>query len=305
MSGQAYLSPAAFKQSLESRLRNRASGGDRVSKVRQLVVFDRFMARVVSEFGDEVVLKGGLVLELRLARARTTKDVDLRVAGDPAQTIARLAEAGRQELGDFMRFLVEPDPKHPTIAGDSVRYEGLRLRVECQLAGKIYGQRFGVDLGFGDPMFGSPEVVVTPDYLGFAGIAPPAVRIYPAETHIAEKLHAYNLPRVRENSRVRDLPDLALLASVKPFDATSLRQAIGTTFEFRATHDVPTALPEPPVSWEPIYRAMAERDQLEWVELGDVFGAVGAFLAPLLGNPGLDETWSTKAGAWVPPEIAM
>ena len=33
--------------------------------------------------GDAVLLKGGLVLELRLERARTTKDIDLRVTGSP------------------------------------------------------------------------------------------------------------------------------------------------------------------------------------------------------------------------------
>jgi hypothetical protein len=32
------------------------------------------------------------------------------------------------------------------------------------------------------------------------------LRLYPRETHVAEKLHAYTLPRRRENSRVRDLP---------------------------------------------------------------------------------------------------
>ena len=46
------------------------------------------------------------------------------------------------------------------------------------------------------------------DVLAFAGIAPPTLRLYPVETHIAEKLHAYTLPRPRPNSRVKDLPDL-------------------------------------------------------------------------------------------------
>jgi hypothetical protein len=45
------------------------------------LVFDRFLARVVAVLGDAVLLKGGLVLELRLERARTTKDIDLRVTG--------------------------------------------------------------------------------------------------------------------------------------------------------------------------------------------------------------------------------
>jgi hypothetical protein len=57
--------------------------------------------------------------------------------------------------------------------------------------------------------------VVAEGVLAFAGIAPPTLRLYPIETHIAEKLHAYTMPRARPNSRVKDLPDLGLLATAK------------------------------------------------------------------------------------------
>ncbi|MEO6576624.1 MAG: hypothetical protein ABIP89_22450 [Polyangiaceae bacterium] len=33
-------------------------------------------------------------------------------------------------------------------------------------------------------------MLVADDLLAFAGIAPPSLRLYPIETHIAEKLHA-------------------------------------------------------------------------------------------------------------------
>ena len=63
--------------------------------------------------GDAVTLKGGLVLELRLDRARTTKDVDVRMMGSPATILANLQRAGRLDLGDFMAFEVLPDRAHP------------------------------------------------------------------------------------------------------------------------------------------------------------------------------------------------
>ena len=154
-----------------------------------------------------------LVLELRVARARMTKDVDLRMTGSPVDMLMRLQAAGRRGLGDFMTFEVGPDDDHPEIQNDGMQYDGLRFRAECKLAGKLYGQPFGVDVAFGDPILGEPEVVVAEDVLAFAGIAPPTLRLYPIETHIAEKLHAYTMPRARPNSRVKDLPDLALLAS--------------------------------------------------------------------------------------------
>jgi hypothetical protein len=43
---------------------------------------------------------------------------------------------------------------------------------------------------------------------------------------IAEKLHAYTLPRARPNSRLKDLSDLALLASVQSLDAKRVRAAL-------------------------------------------------------------------------------
>ena len=79
------------------------------------LVMDRFAARVAGEFGEDVVLKGGVVLELRLAEARATKDLDLRRRGDPDDTLARLQRAARADLHDYLTFEVVPDPRHPTI----------------------------------------------------------------------------------------------------------------------------------------------------------------------------------------------
>lgn len=62
----AYATPTAFKQALEQRLRVTTATGTEFAPQRQLLVFNRFLARVVVAFGDAVTLKGGLVLELRL-----------------------------------------------------------------------------------------------------------------------------------------------------------------------------------------------------------------------------------------------
>ena len=81
------------------------------------------------------------------------------------------------------------------------------------------------------------------DLLAFANIAPPALRLYPIESHIAEKLHAYTMPRAHPNSRVKDLPDIALLATSRTIDARRLRSALDQTFTFRKTHPLPATLP--------------------------------------------------------------
>jgi hypothetical protein len=77
------------------------------------------------------VLKGGVALELRLDRARTTKDVDLRFTGSPDDLLPRLQALAQLDLGDFMTSEIEPDPHHPEIQNEGMIYEGQRFRAEC------------------------------------------------------------------------------------------------------------------------------------------------------------------------------
>ena len=170
----------------------------------------------------------------------------------------------------------------------------VRYRAEARLAGKLYGEPFGVDVGFGEPIFGEPDIVRSEDVLGFAGIAPPTLRLYPVESHIAEKLHAYTLPRDRPNSRVKDLPDLALLGRIRPIEAKNLREAIEATFAFRRTHPVPVALVSPPAEWVPVYARMAHQDGIEWRTVDDVVSAIRTFLGPVLSGE--------DVGRWIPGE---
>ena len=113
-----------------------------------------------------------------------------RVACSSDDLLAKLQHAGRLDLGDFMAFEVVPDDDKPEILNEAVLYDGLRFRAECKLAGKIDGRPFGVDVAFGDPIFGEPDLAQGEDILAFAGVAPPALRLYPIETPIAEKVHA-------------------------------------------------------------------------------------------------------------------
>ena len=297
MSVQTYASPQAFKQALEQRLKAASSSGVDFGRRRQLLVFDRFLARVMAIFGDAALLKGGLVLELRLERARTTKDIDLRLIGSPEHVLAELQQAGRLDLKDFMTFEITPDTEHPEIQSDGMRYEGFRFRTECRLAGKLYGQRFGVDVAFGDPILGEPEIVNAEDTLAFAGVAPPALRLYPIETHLAEKIHAYTLPRLRPNTRVKDLPDIALLGTMQPLDAKRLRLALTQTFEFRGTHAVPSSVPNPPATWSTPYGQLARENELAWITLEELTTAVAAFINPVLA--GKNGTWQPAKWQWL------
>jgi hypothetical protein len=262
------------------------------------MVFDRMLARLFAVFGDAMTLKGGVVLELRLERARTTKDIDLRVVGSPGVLLARMQEAGRQDLGDFMTFEIRPDRRHAELNVEGLKYGGRRFRAEARLAGKIYGATFGIDVALAEPFSGEIESFTGSDILAFAGIPPTRLRIYPVEAHVAEKLHALTLPRSRPNSRVKDLPDLALLASIRPLDGGALRAAIDQTFASRGTHALPDEIPDPPEHWEDPYSRMAAVDDLPWSDLTEVLNAVRQFLNPVLSAPPDPGTWAPGSSAW-------
>lgn len=298
MTARRYGSPVGFKQALEDRLRRRAQETHaNVVRLRQRSVFERFLARVVAHLGDRVIVKGGVALQLRLEDARTTRDLDLRMAGDPSLLLDDLRRAAQLALdGDFLTFSVEVDPKHATIEGDGVAYEGQRFRVEAALAGKVYGSRFGLDVGFGDSMAYPPETLSSGDLFSFAGISPFSVRVYAREVHVAEKLHALTQPRARENSRVKDLPDLALLGTTGPFESAALREAIRATFAQRTVQEVPSSIPAPPESWAAPYANMVEENALRWTTLAEVTEAVRAFLNPVLR--GDDGVWAPELWSW-------
>jgi hypothetical protein len=302
MSPRKYKTPESFKTALEQRIRGRAASlKTTIDRERTLLVFDRLLARLGQEFGDHATLKGGFALELRLSRARATKDVDLRMMGTSEDILLRLQAAGRLDLGDHMSFQISVDTEHPIITGSGVQYEGHRFRAECQIASKLFANPFGIDVAFGDPIFGEVETIPASDLLDFIGLPRPNIRIYPVETHLAEKLHAYTMPRTagRINSRVKDLPDIALLATTRPLRANDLRAALSQTFMYRATHAVPRALPDPPSEWEGTYAAISKENGLPWPTLAAVTDVARRFLDPVLAG---DESllWSPQDWIWSP-----
>jgi hypothetical protein len=115
VTARTYASPEAFKQALEQRLRSAAGSGPDFTRRRQLLVFDRFLARVVAALGD------------------------LRLTGSAEDVLGRLQAAARLDLADFLAFEVVPDAEHPEITNEGMQYEGMRFRAECRLAGKPYG----------------------------------------------------------------------------------------------------------------------------------------------------------------------
>lgn len=146
-------------------------------------------------------------------------------------------------------------------------------------------------------MVGEPDEFTAADWLGFAGIEPPRLRLYPVETHIAEKLHAFTLPREQSNSRVKDLPDIALLAQTGKLEASKLLQAFEQTFQFRNTHSIPTSLQAPPMFWQEIYANMAREHELQWDTLDSCYQHACRFVNPVLAKQ-VSGTWDPELWVW-------
>ena len=73
------------------------------------------------------------MLELRLQRARTTRDVDLRLTGGSDDLLVEFQRAGRLDAGDYLTFVVTPDREHPTIAEE----DDLRWRTLAELVAAV------------------------------------------------------------------------------------------------------------------------------------------------------------------------
>jgi hypothetical protein len=115
--------------------------------------------------------------------------------------------------------------------------------------------------------------------LEFAGIQPAVVLAIPKAQQFAEKIHAYTFRwKDRTNTRTKDLVDLVLFIQTTSLPGPSaLREALAATFARRKTHPLPDQLPQPPITWEADYIAMAGEAQLSAATLARGFEVVSEF----------------------------
>lgn len=289
-----YTNGAAFRRALEHRLRHTSlPAGVSLVRLRKMVAFDRFLARLIQSSPNEWVLKGGLALQLRLEEgARTTKDIDLLDLANQEDIHSALLTAGALDLEDWFMFEVARSVK-PSVED----FGGIRFRVRSLLDGRIF-EEFHLDIGVGDPIVGTIEYLVTPALLEFAGIQPTVVPCYPITQQIAEKVHA--LTRFHpsgEGSRVKDLVDILLMAELSEIDGELLVQALQATFDARQTHSLPAVFPDVPEGWTISFRKIADEVDLSYRSLEDASNAVKMFLNPISSGV-MQGRWDPIQWSW-------
>ncbi len=276
-----YASAEAFAQALGERLKRQAAGeGMDIERLRKRVAFERYLARLFARDPAPWALKGGYALEIRLgARSRSTKDIDLNVPPPPMEDLLdELQEAAELDLGDFFIFRVgRPRRQH---AGAPLG--GWRFAVEVSLAGRSF-TGFPLDVGLGDEPLGEVEWREGQADLGFAGLTPARVAVYPLADQFAEKLHAYTRPR-EVRTRVKDLVDLTAILELLGEDlppAQEMRRTIQATFERYDTHPLPDPLPTPPEGWRDPFEATAEDLVLDTTDIEAAHSKLDKYLKGL------------------------
>ncbi len=290
-----YQTGGAFRRALEDRLRAQSTqSGTPLVRLRKMVAFERFLARLQADQPEAWILKGGLALQWRLGnRARTTKDIDILLTTPVRDVHQSLVRAAWLDLGDWFGFLVQqpPDSTAQTFGG------GVRFHTQALLDGRPF-EMFHVDVGVGDPVVAPPEKLTAPALLDFADIQPITFPCYPVEQQVAEKVHAYTRPRAGPaSSRVKDLVDILLIAETEKIRGPVLLEACLATFGFCGTHPLPESLPDPPATWAPPFRKLAREVGLVHSDLPRAAQAAQRLLNPILLGQACEQ-WDPITWAW-------
>jgi hypothetical protein len=228
------------------------------------------------------------------SRVRTTKDMDLASMSDEGAATEELIAAQEVDADDYFTFEINRTGQLDELDGART----IRHHVRSLLAGRLF-EEVVIDVGFDLPEGWEPEVVEGPDFLAFADIDPVEAPTLPLELQVAEKVHAYTRSYGAGgwSTRVKDLIDLVLITTNASLDATTLARALRETFEHRDQHELPTALPEPPVEWTTPYRVLARQVSLS-PDVAEAFGLASAMLDPVMSGRVRSATWDPAKGDW-------
>lgn len=273
----SYDTPQALRMALEQRLLTRSTEtGIALDRLRRRVLFERVIARLEAAEPGRWVLKGGMALEVRLHDdARLTKDVDLGLRDDiddHRDLHDRVTDALAVDLDGDGFVLIASRPV--SLAADGAGHLSWRIKVAASLAGKPFG---GIQLDVSPRAheLDRTDRLRLANLLDFAGVPAPVVEVVDVHRHAAEKFHAMLRDfGDRENSRVRDLVDLALLIEHDLLDAARVADAAAQVWAERDATAPPSSLPSLPATWPERYERLAADHDLAFASFAAAVEAV-------------------------------
>jgi predicted nucleotidyltransferase component of viral defense system len=262
-------------------------------RIHLVVAIDRLLARLLEAAPEQWVVKGGYANQLRRPdEARFTEDLDLKIDAAIEMAPELLASGFAVDLSDDFSYEVASSPT--SLEGPPGG--GLRFVVVARLAGTEL-VRFKVDVSAADVVVGDFESCFSDPIVERLGFPRSRFPVYPVNQHFAEKLHALTLPRDVENTRARDLVDLAWFVRHYSFRSEALAVACIATFERRATHQWPPVIDVPPDSWTRAYGVWRAELDLAEPTPAAAASALRSFLEPVyFGVAGL--SWDPAAQEW-------
>jgi hypothetical protein len=225
-----YSTAAAFRTALKDRFAeiSRSRSDYTVDELQRQFAYDRALARIfTSADAHRWVLKGAGALLARLRHARHSKDIDVYFTEQNAEAVSAveaLRSALDRDIGDFFRFEVTK------VVPLQEEAKGSRVHVRTGLGPTAFSV-FHIDVVVGTSMCGTPDLVAPMTPLSIAGLVRPPYRTFPLADHLADKLCAtigvYRTGRpTRSSTRIKDLVDIALIASTQRVSGPALRSAI-------------------------------------------------------------------------------
>jgi hypothetical protein len=253
-------------QSANANFKNysKAKGLD-VESVRKNYAFNVMVRRFASgPHANDLLLKGGFLIEVRFGVNRMTTDVDL--SGKFGDKIKDVERKFRRALSSANEDILDLDDYEPFIgflitdARETIGSgKGVSLTIKTIIGAEEF-TRFSVDLCVPDYEYTVTDVTHTgPKSIKNGWAESGRISAVSVENHLADKIHAYARPR--ENpTRVRDLIDLSLMISEGSYDMEKLSEAVRSIFT-AAWSPVPIAalagIQRPPESWRKPYETMA------------------------------------------------
>jgi predicted nucleotidyltransferase component of viral defense system len=289
---------ASVRQRLLDEARRR---GDSFDYIASLYARERFLDRLTrSPHRSRLTLKGATVFALWSDAHRPTRDLDFLGSGtfDLDRAVAVIREIIDVPAEDGLVF------DRASVAAEPIReadeYHGVRVHLSATL--DTVRIRMQIDIAVGDVVTPPAREATLPTILD--DFSRPRIRVYPAETIVAEKLHAMVKLGIA-NSRMKDFYDVYVLATRHEFNEELLAKAVSRTFKRRKTAipveafaltDAFYADRQKQTQW----RAFLRKTRLEAPQDFQVVGAVlQAFLLPVIesarGGTAAPRVWRLRA----------